>query len=204
MTGKRGTSSPVYPDNDLIDLLINEYPEKFIAFISSFLQQQGYFRSLKIEARKQFQERIIKLIDFIYLKTSDCTNEICRRILASSFGFLELFDVYNEKLDAAFLKISTKELELNTHLLFKLADFTDKKPSEKYAKLLIEIWKSNSAQNLISQPYISIVKIWDFIITKVDEIDSDKDIRNICEAYLKQGDYRLEEYFTRLGNKLTK
>jgi len=187
-------------EDDMINMILKYQPKIAIHFfyaLSSAKDSINYAEGIRV-----LDKKINELILYIVNRYEVCDDETCSNILIYLYNFIDLFEKQDTAIYSAFVSISEKKVNYSMHTISVLAEHIEKDNSLEYAKVLLEIWKNSKQIRLLSYPSDKIFEIWDFITKTVKSTESKTEIRKICTTYVKGGDNRLEEFFTKLADNL--
>ena len=187
-------------EGDLIDLILEHNPKLIFKFFYVLLRAEDSIK--KKEEGVILQSKITELILYINSRYDECTDVFCLEVLSYMYRFIVFFEELKPEITEAFIKISKKQILFVPQIIRHFSEHVEKDNSDNYANVLLEIWKNSEQIKTITFPNGHIFDIWNFIKSKLTNVNSKKDIRAICTIYVKSGDPRLEDFFKQLSDEI--
>lgn len=188
----------------LIDLYYSTQNKSKIELVRAILRYEKSLSALEGKKKSKFEKKLTNLITFITGKLIHSKEDKDIETLYSLFNLITLFKKLNSEVVSALLSI-TKNVPISNHhhrFIYHLVDYIKFDNSTEYANMLLQIYE-NLYEDLINVSiYSYTIDIWDFIMDKADFNSHKENILKISETFIRRGEDRLQEYFTKLAEQI--
>lgn len=190
--------------NGLIDLYYSTQNKSKTELVGAILRCEKFLIALEGKKKSTFEKKLTNLITFITGKLTHSKEDKDIETLYSLFNLIILFKKLNGEVVSALLSI-TKNMPIGNYyhrFIYDLVDYIKIDNSTEYANMLLQIYE-NLYEDLINVSiYSYTIDIWDFIMDKADFNSHKENILRISETFIRRGEDRLQEYFTKLADQI--
>ncbi|WP_282037456.1 hypothetical protein [Saccharicrinis aurantiacus] len=188
----------------LIDLYYSTPGNDKTELVAAILRYEESLKSLQGEEQSKLENKLTKLISFVTNKLIISDEDKDIKTLYLMFHLITLFKKLNVDIISSLLSIA-KNVPIGNHnhwFLFNLVEYIKIDDSSEYANMLLRIYENLYEDLINTSIYTYTIDIWDFIMDKADMEGHKDKILEISKAFISRGDDRLEEYFTKLAEKI--